>query len=80
MTVYDLMQDPVNTIFAVDCQINNDHLEVAALWVDPLIQASRLRLRNGDLQVTIELPPEALNQPHPQVWWKARIPIVPDDE
>lgn len=80
MIVYDLLTDPIYTVFAVDCRVDyvTKHLEVGALWLDPLIQDSEILLQGADLEVRIELPPELLHQPNPRALWQVQVPLFDD--
>jgi len=72
---HDILIDPINTVFAVDCRIEGSTLHCGALYLEPLVQSQFIRLAYADATVEIELPPELVNQPTPFRAWQVALPI-----
>lgn len=75
---HDLLLDPINTVFAVNCVVEGSTLHCGALYLEPLIQSHVINLiRSADSGATVqvELPPELVNQPAPYRAWEVELPI-----
>lgn len=75
---HDLLLDPINTVFAVNCRVEGSTLHCGALYLEPLIQSQVITLiRSADNSATVqvELPPELVNQPSPYRAWEVELPI-----
>lgn len=73
--IYDLLLDPINTVFAVNCRVEGTTLHCGALYLEPLIQSQNIRLAYNDASVEVELPEELLNQPAPFRAWSVALSI-----
>lgn len=76
---YDLLTDPINTVFAVNCTLENGLLHCGALYLDPLIQSDTIRLSHEGDMIRVKLPPEALNLSDPFRAWEVDLPVLSDD-
>ncbi len=72
---HDILIDPINTVFAVNCSVEGSTLHCGALYLEPLVQSQFIRLAYADATVEIELPPELVNQPTPFRAWQVALPI-----
>lgn len=72
---HDLLLDPINTVFAVNCRVEGSTLHCGALYLEPLIQHHSIRLAYDGDSIEVELPPELVNQPTPYRAWEVELPI-----
>lgn len=72
---HDILIDPINTVFAVNCVVEGSTLHCGALYLEPLVQSQFIRLAYGDASVEIEIPTELVNQPTPYRAWQVTLPI-----
>ena len=72
---HDLLIDPINTVFAVNCVVEGSTLHCGALYLEPLVQSQFIRLASNDASVEIEIPTELVNQPTPHRAWQVTLPI-----
>jgi len=72
---HDLLIDPINTVFAVNCREEGSTLHCGALYLEPLIQSQSIRLAYGEASIQVELPFELLHQPAPYVAWEVKLPV-----
>lgn len=68
--MYDLLLDPINTIFCVNCQLMEASLRVGAIYLEPLLTSTIVTLSDGTDKIVIDLPPELLNQTKPRFAWQ----------
>lgn len=76
---HDLLIDPINTVFAVNCRVEGDTLHCGALYLEPLVQSHLIRLiRSPDsaASVEVELPRELVLQPDAHRAWRVALPII----
>jgi hypothetical protein len=74
----DLLIDPINTVFAVNCKVEGDALHCGALYLDPLVQRHYIRLSDKSASVVVEIPIEMVNQPAPFRAWDVTLPLHND--
>lgn len=72
---HDLLLDPINTVFAVNCVVEGSTLHCGALYLEPLVQSQFIRLAYGDASVEVEIPLELVNQTTPHRAWEVTLPI-----
>lgn len=72
---YDILIDPINTVFAINCREEGSALHCGALYLEPLIQHQSIRLAYGEASIQVELPFELLQQSTPYVGWNVELPI-----
>lgn len=75
MTEHDLLIDPANTVFAVNCRVEGSTLHCGALYLEPAIPFKLTRLAYNDVKFDVELPDELLNQPQPTRSWEIPLKI-----
>jgi hypothetical protein len=73
--VYDLLLDPINTVFAVNCEKTETTLRVGAVYMEPLLTTTLVTLSDGTDRITIVLPPELLNRSKPLSAWQVEFPL-----
>lgn len=72
---YDLLIDPANTVFAVNCQVQGTTLHCGALYLEPLIHHQLIRLAYDGAILDVELPEELTNQPSAHRAWRVALPL-----
>jgi hypothetical protein len=72
---HDILIDPLNTVFAVNCVEEGDTLHCGALYLEPLVQSHRIRLAYNGASLEVELPPELVNQLTPFRAWQVALPL-----
>lgn len=72
---HDILIDPINTVFAVNCVVEGSTLHCGALYLEPLVQSHLIRLAYGDASLEVEIPTELVNQPTPHRAWQVTLPI-----
>lgn len=70
---YDLLLDPITTVFAVNCVLEPDHLKVGAIYLEPLLVSPIVTLTDGTDRINIVLPAELLNKTKPQSAWMVQF-------
>jgi hypothetical protein len=73
---HDLLLDPINTVFAINCKEEGATLHCGALYLEPLVQSSSITLTYKDAKLQVELPPELVNQTTPYRAWSVELPIT----
>lgn len=73
MSRYDLLLDPINTIFAVNCELTENSLRVGAIYCEPLLTSSIVTLSDGTDRINIVLPLELLNKTKPLSAWQVEF-------
>jgi len=72
---HDLLIDPINTVFAVNCREEGNTLHCGALYLEPLVQAQFIRLAYEGVSIQVELPLELVQQTEPYRAWDIALPI-----
>lgn len=72
---HDLLIDPINTVFAVNCVVEGSTLHCGALYLEPLVQSQFIRLAYGGANIRIELPTELVGQSQPFRGWNLQLRI-----
>jgi hypothetical protein len=73
---HDLLLDPINTVFAINCKEEGATLHCGALYLEPLVQSNSITLAYKDAKLQVELPPELVNQTTPFRAWSVELPIT----
>jgi hypothetical protein len=74
-STYELLLDPICTIFAIDCTLTGELLHVGAMYIEPLIQSQIVHLSSGDATLAVSLPEDLLHRPTPTRAWNVELPI-----
>ena len=72
---FDLLLDPINTLFCVNCELMEDHLRVGAIYCEPLLTSKIVTLSDGTDRISIVLPVQLLNQSKPRSAWQVCFPL-----
>ena len=72
---HDLLIDPINTVFAVNCVVEGSTLHCGALYLEPLVQSQFIRLAYDGANLEVELPQELVAQPTPFRAWNVDLQI-----
>lgn len=72
---HDLLIDPLNTVFAVNCREEDSTLHCGALYLEPLVQSQFIRLAYGPATIQVELPPEFVGQAQAFRGWNITLPV-----
>lgn len=72
---YDLLIDPVCTVFAVNCRVEGSTLHCGALYLDPLVPYKSIRLAYAGATLDVQLPLDLLNQPAPYRAWNVELSL-----
>ena len=76
MSTHDCLVDRFATIFAVNCDFDEEEqtLTVGALFLEPGLSFSNIRISDRTANIEIELPPDLLNVPTAQKAWNIQLP------
>lgn len=72
---YDLLIDPVCTVFAVNCRVEGSTLHCGALYLEPLVPYKSIRLAYAGATLDVQLPLDLLNQPAPYRAWNVELSL-----
>jgi hypothetical protein len=72
---FDILIDPANTVFAVNCRVEGSTLHCGALYVEPSIPFHLIRLAHNSASIDIELPDELRNLLAPAKAWEVALQI-----
>ena len=73
---YDLLKNPINLAYAVNCSVDGEELHVGAFFLEDRIPNSPIRLESGEDSVRIHLPDELLNQSDSWRGWDLTFEIA----
>ena len=59
---YDLLLDPFNTVFAIDCTLQGKTLHCGALYVSPQVPFDFIRLAGNGATIDVVFPEQLRNQ------------------
>ena len=73
---HDLLIDRFATIFAVNSTFDVEEgvLTIGALYLEPDLSFSNIRISDRTANIEIELPPDLLNVPTAQKAWNIQLP------
>lgn len=80
MEHHELLQDPFNSIYAVNCRVEGDALHCGALYVEPGNPFPVIRLSDSHVSLEVKLPDELINQPTMRKGWNVQLRLSPDHE
>ena len=72
---YDLLVDPFNTVFAIDCEIRNNTLHCGALYVSPQVPFDFIRLAGSGASIDVVLPAQLRDQAQTLTLVEAQLPL-----
>ena len=75
-----VLRNPSNTVFAVNCDLRDSGLFCGALYLEPKQKHSVIRLSDNSAMLDVSLPPELLNQASASRAWDVELPVVKNHE
>lgn len=75
VAMYDLLIDPFQLVFAVDCEVEGDTLHCGALYASPSIPFEFIRLAGTDASIDVQLPDELRNQSETTTALGVKLPL-----
>lgn len=72
----DLLKNPINLMYAVNCQVDDDTLRCGAIYLEPMIPTPNIRLMHTEGVIEVRLPDELLNRIDSYRAWNLDLPIV----
>lgn len=72
----DLLSNPFNTIFAVNCKVDEGILHCGGLYLEAGQRHHVIRLADSTATLDVRLPHELLGKPHAHRAWDVELPIV----
>jgi hypothetical protein len=76
MNHHDILVDPANTVYAINCKVEDSTLHCGALYVEPLNPFRSIRLAHLGVSLDVQLPDEVINQLAPTRAWSIALPIT----
>ena len=72
---YDLLRNPINLMWAVNCTMTQDSVRIGALYIEPDIPEENIRLESGSDKIDVVIPEEFLRQSTALRAWNVELPI-----
>lgn len=72
---YDLLRNPVNFCWAVNCLVEEDSVRIGALYLEPNIPDTNIRLTHMDQSVDVVIPDEYVRRSDSLRAWNIELPI-----
>lgn len=72
---YDLLRNPVNMCWAVNCLVEEDTVTIGALFLEPQVPGSIIRLQSGSDKIDVLIPEEYLRRSESLRAWNVELPI-----
>ena len=72
---HDLLTDPFQSVYAVNCRVEGTTLHCGALYVEPRNPFQLIRLADNRASVDVQLPEDLIDQPTAQYGWDLQLPI-----
>jgi len=76
MQPQDLLLGVANTVYAINCHIENNRLHCGAVYFEPDQQHKTIRLANNDASIRVLLPDEVLQKPDSIRMWSTTFEIT----
>lgn len=73
---HDLLTDPFQSVYAVNCRIEGDTLHCGALYVEPQNPFQLIRLSDNSASLDVELPDDLVNQSSLKKGWDVKLHIA----
>ena len=77
---FDLMLNPGRFAWAVNVNVEDDSVRIGALYLEPNVPDSNIRLESGNEAVDVVLPEEFLRQGKAQRAWNVELPRFSQDQ
>jgi len=72
---YDLLRNPINSCWAVNCLVEEDTVRIGAFYLEPQIPTPNIRLTDGSDKIDVLIPEEFLRQSESLRAWNVELPI-----
>jgi hypothetical protein len=73
---YDLLRNPVNFAWAVNCLVEEDSVHIGALYLEPQIPDPNIRLAYNERYVDVIIPEEYIKRTESLRAWNVELPIA----
>lgn len=73
---YDLLRNPINSCWAVNCLVEEDTVHIGAFYLEPNIPTPNIRLTHNKEHITVQLPDEYLRQGQSLRAWNIELPRI----
>ena len=73
---YDLLRNPINSMWAINCFIEEDTVRIGALFLEPNCPTPNIRLTHDDESIMVTLPEEYLRRTEALRAWNVELPFV----
>ena len=77
---FDLMLNPGRFAWAVNVSVEDDSVRIGALYLEPNVPDSNIRLESGNDVCDVVLPDEYLRQPNALRAWNVDLPLISQDQ
>ena len=77
---YDLLSNPINTCWAINCVVGEDSVRIGAFYLEPNIPTPNIRLTHNDEHITVALPEEYLKRREALRAWNIELPFASSDQ
>lgn len=77
---HDLLTDPFNSVYAVNCQVDGTTLHCGAIYVEPRNPFQVIRLSDNHASLDVQLPEELVDQPTLRKGWNVKLQITQPHE
>lgn len=77
---HDLLTDPFNSVYAVNCRVEGTTLHCGALYVEPRNPFKLIRLADSRASVDVELPEDLIDQPTLRKGWEVKLKIASHEQ
>ena len=72
---YDLLRNPINSCWAVNCLVEEDTVRIGAFYLEPQIPSPNIRLESGSDKIDVLIPEEYLRRSESLRAWNVELPI-----
>ena len=76
----DLMTNPINCGWAVNCEVETDHVVIGGFYLEADMPGKELPLESGSVKLTLLLPEELVKVQEPFRAWNITLPIKKEEE
>ena len=73
---YDLLRNPINSCWAVNCFVEEDTVRIGAFFLEPNCPTPNIRLTHDDETITVTLPEEYLRRHESLRAWNIELPVL----
>lgn len=73
---YDLLRNPINSMWAINCLVEEDTVRIGALYLEPGLPNNQVRLSHDDESIMVTVPDEYLRRTEALRAWNVELPFV----